>query len=192
MQSYARLLIVLILSVLSGWFLLQQFSSKAPPETSASAPTAAINFDHNAIMNMPFKDMNGEPQSLKKWQGKVIVLNFWATWCPPCREEMPELSAMQEQYNNKNLIIIGLSTDDLDTTKTFIKKAPVSYPILAGDMQAMKLAETLGNNRGILPYTVILDVKGAVVKTFFGRVNQQILEKTVTPLLQVSAINEKQ
>jgi hypothetical protein len=68
----------------------------------------------------------------------------------------------------------------------------VSYPVLAGDMQAMTLSETLGNNRGILPYTVIVDQKGAIVKRFFGRVNQQLLEKTVTPLLQVSAINEKQ
>jgi hypothetical protein len=73
-----------------------------------------------------------------------------------------------------------------------MKTAPVSYPILAGDMQAMNLAESLGNNRGILPYTVIVDANGTVVKTFFGRVNQQLLEKTITSLLQVSAVEEKQ
>lgn len=192
MQPYARLLIVLVLSVLSGWFLLQQFFSITPPETSASAPTAAVSIDHNAMMNMQFKDMNGELQSLKKWQGKVIVLNFWATWCPPCREEMPELSEMQKQYLQKNVVIIGLSTEDFDTTKAFMQSISVSYPILAGDLEAMRLAESLGNNRGILPYTVILDEKGAVVKTFFGRVNQQLLEKTILPLGQVSALKEKQ
>lgn len=192
MQSYARLLIVLVLSVLSGWFLLQQFSSKAPPETSASAPTEVVNFDHNAMMNMSFKDMNGDPQSLKKWQGKVIVLNFWATWCPPCREEMPELSEMQKQYQQKNVVIVGLSTEDFDTTQAFMRSSRVSYPILAGDLEAMRLAESLGNDRGILPYTVILDEKGAVVKPFFGRVNQQLLEKTILPLSQVSALKEKQ
>jgi hypothetical protein len=73
-----------------------------------------------------------------------------------------------------------------------MKTAPVSYPILAGDMQAMNLAESLGNNRGILPYTVIVDANGTVVKTFFGRVNQQLLEKTITSLLQASAVEEKQ
>ena len=190
MQSYGRLLIVLALSVISGWFLFHKTPETSDTEASNVAPSASIN--QNVRMDASFTDMNGQQQALKQWRGKVIVLNFWATWCPPCREEMPELSAMQEQYNNKNLIIIGLSTDDLDTTKTFIKKAPVRYPILAGDMQAMKLAETLGNNRGILPYTVIVDQKGAIVKRFFGRINQQLLEKNVTPLLQVSAINEKQ
>jgi thiol-disulfide isomerase/thioredoxin len=190
MQSYGRLLIVLALSVISGWFLFHKTPETSDTEASNVAPSASIN--QNVRMDASFTDMNGQQQALKQWRGKVIVLNFWATWCPPCREEMPELSAMQEQYNNKNLIIIGLSTDDLDTTKTFIKKAPVRYPILAGDMQAMKLAETLGNNRGILPYTVIVDANGTVVKTFFGRVNQQLLEKTITSLLQVSAVEEKQ
>ncbi len=192
MQPYARLLIVLVLSVFSGWFLLQQFFSITPPETSASAPTTAVSIDHNAMMNMQFKDMNGELQFLKKWQGKVIVLNFWATWCPPCREEMPELSEMQKQYLQKNVVIIGLSTEDFDTTKAFMQSISVSYPILAGDLEAMRLAESMGNNRGILPYTVILDEKGAVVKTFFGRVNQQLLEKTILSLSQVSALKEKQ
>ena len=72
-----------------------------------------------------------------------------------------------------------------DKTKEFIHSAPVSYPILAGDMDAMTLAETLGDNQSILPYTVIIDSKGAIVKTFFGRINQQILEETLTPLLGV-------
>ena len=120
------------------------------------------------------------------------MLNFWATWCPPCREEMPELSAMQTQYKDKNLTIIGLSTDDVETTKTFIKSAPVSYAILSGDMQAMNFAESLGNNRGILPYTVIIDAQGKVVKTFFGRVNQALLEKTLSPLLSVSTSANQQ
>ena len=189
MQSYGRLLIAFILSVLTGWFLFQQFANKAPLETTS---VAAISIDNNALMNTRFKDMNGEQQSLKQWQGKVIVLNFWATWCPPCREEMPELSEMQKQYHQKNVVIVGLSTEDLDTTKAFMKNAPVSYPILSGDLEAMRLAERLGNDRGILPYSVIIDKDGKVVTHFFGRVNQQLIEKTLIPLLKVSSSNEKQ
>ena len=182
MQSYGRLLIVIILSALSGWFLFHQTLDKKPESETVSVNTAS-----NPLANMRFPDVEGRPQALKQWQGKVLVLNFWATWCPPCREEMPELSAMQDQYKGQNFLIVGLSTDDLEQTKKFIKTAPVSYPILAGDTAAMNLAESLGNDRGILPYTVIVDTKGAVVKTFFGRVNQQLLEKTITPLLNVSA-----
>ncbi len=190
MQSYGRLLIVLVLSVLSGWFLFHKTLETNEPEAKKVA--SATSVDKNVLMNASFTDINGQQQALRQWQGKIIVLNFWATWCPPCREEMPELSAMQDQYKKQNIVIIGLSTDDLNKTKDFIKSAPVNYPILAGDMEAMSLAETLGNNRGILPYTVIVDANGTIVKAFFGRVNQALLEKTILPLLKVSSANEKQ
>jgi thiol-disulfide isomerase/thioredoxin len=182
MQSFGRLLIVVILSTLSGWYLFHQTLEK-----KGGNQTTSVKVSSKPLANLSFPDINAQPQALKQWQGKVLVLNFWATWCPPCREEMPELTAMQQQYKNQNLMIIGLSTDDLEQTKKFIKTAPVSYPILAGDTAAMNLAETLGNDRGILPYTVIVDANGAVVKTFFGRVNQQLLEKTIIPLLNLSA-----
>ncbi len=187
MQSYGRLLIVVVLSILSGWFLFHKTI-----ETERSQKTNTAVSDKNVLASASFSDMQGRQQALKQWQGKIIVLNFWATWCPPCREEMPELSAMQAQYSNKNLVIVGLSTDDLDKTKAFIKTSPVSYPILAGDMEAMNFAESLGNDRGILPYTVIIDANGNVVERFFGRINQQLLEKTITPLLKVSSLKEKQ
>jgi peroxiredoxin len=191
MQSYSRLLIVVILSALSGWFLYEQSheNKSASESTGLISPSKAPT---NIILNnLSFMDTDGHQQVFKQWHGKVIVLNFWATWCPPCREEMPELSVMQDQYKKQNLVIIGLSTDDLDKTKSFIKTSPVSYPILAGDMEAMNLAESLGNDRGILPYTVIVDTNGNVVKTFYGRVNQALLEKSINPLLNVSAVVEK-
>ena len=186
MQSNYRLLIVVILSALAGFFLFNQLQ----PKTKVQAPVATAQ--SAALLDAKFSRLDGTEQALNQWRGKIIVLNFWATWCPPCREEMPELSAMQTQYKDKNLTIIGLSTDDVETTKTFIKSAPVSYAILSGDMQAMNFAESLGNNRGILPYTVIIDAQGKVVKTFFGRVNQALLEKTLSPLLSVSTSANQQ
>lgn len=173
MQSTYRLLIIAVLALLSTAYVVKQFVF--PPTVNAPA---------NVLLDARFNTLDGKEVALKTWQNKVIVLNFWATWCPPCREEMPELSKMQDQYKNKNLVVIGLSTDDLETTKTFIQSNPVSYPVLAGDMQAMNFAESLGNNQGVLPYTVVIDEKGHIVKSFFGRVNQNLLEKTVMPLLK--------
>ena len=176
-KGFLHAAIYVLAIIFLGFSIFRIFLMPSEIKATSAAPlfTSIIN------------DPEGKPQSLKQFQNKTIVLNFWATWCPPCREEMPELSAMQEQYKGQNFLIVGLSTDDLEQTKKFIKTAPVSYPILAGDTDAMNLAESLGNDRGILPYTVIVDTKGAVVKTFFGRVNQQLLEKTITPLLNVSA-----
>lgn len=176
MQSKYRLLIAAILALITSLYLAKQFGIIAP---SSSQPSQA-----QVLLDARFNALNGSEVSLKTWQNKIIVLNFWATWCPPCREEMPELSKMQDQYKDQNLVIVGLSTEDLDTTKNFIAEQPVSYPILAGDMQAMSFAESLGNNQSILPYTVVIDEKGQLVKTFFGRVNQALLEKTVLPLLK--------
>lgn len=176
MQSKYRLLIAAILALIASVYLVKQSGLIAP---TSSQPSQA-----QVLLNARFNALDGSEVSLKTWQNKIIVLNFWATWCPPCREEMPELSKMQDEYKNQNLVIIGLSTEDLDTTKNFITEHPVSYPVLAGDMQAMTFAESLGNNQSILPYTVVIDEKGQLVKTFFGRVNQTLLEKTITPLLK--------
>ena len=179
MQSKYRLLIAAILALIASVNLVKQSRLVAP---TSSQPSQA-----QVLLDARFNALNGSEVSLKTWQNKIIVLNFWATWCPPCREEMPELSKMQDEYKNQNLVIIGLSTEDLDTTKNFIAEHPVSYPVLAGDMQAMTFAESLGNNQSILPYTVVIDEKGQLVKTFFGRVNQTLLEKTITPLLKKSS-----
>ena len=178
MQSKYRLLIAAFLTVIASVYLAKQSGLIASTKYSQPSQTQALS-------DARFNDLNGGEVSLKTWQNKIIVLNFWATWCPPCREEMPELSKMQDQYKNQNLVIVGLSTEDLDTTKNFISEHPVSYPVLAGDMQAMTFAESLGNNQSILPYTVLIDEKGQLVKAFFGRVNQTLLEKTITPLLKI-------
>ena len=173
-KASVHLAIYVLAIIFLGFSIFRIFLMPSEKNTSSAAP----------LFTSIIQDPEGKPQSLKQFENKIIVLNFWATWCPPCREEMPELSKMQDQYKNQNLVIIGLSTDDLETTKTFIQSNPVSYPLLAGDMQAMNFAESLGNNQGVLPYTVVIDEKGHIVKSFFGRVNQSLLEKTVIPLLK--------
>ena len=130
-----------------------------------------------------FPDENGKPQSLKQWQGKIIVLNFWATWCPPCREEMPELSALHSEYQDKNVVVIGISLDEIALIKEFTETTDISYPLLAAEDTGMELAAALGNNKGALPYTLIIKPDGSIAKTYFGRVSKALLEKTLKPLL---------
>ncbi|HEU4709121.1 MAG TPA: redoxin domain-containing protein, partial [Methylophilaceae bacterium] len=85
------------------------------------------------------------------------------------------------------VVVVGIATDDVAKMQSFGKELKVSYPLLAGDLDAMNLANALGNNKGILPYTVVLDQQGNVVKTFFGRVNSQMLEETLLPLTKPSS-----
>ena len=136
-----------------------------------------------ALFAATFPDNDGKPQALKQWQGKIVVLNFWATWCPPCREEMPELSALNTQYQNKNVIVLGVGIDDIGLIKEFSKGTKVSYPLFAAENGGMDLASTLGNNKGVLPYTVIIKADGTVAKTYFGRITKPLLEETLNKLL---------
>lgn len=127
---------------------------------------------------------DGVSQDLSQYKGKVIVLNFWATWCPPCREEMPELSALNKEYQDKNVVVLGIAIDELAQVKSFTQETPVSYPLFAAEEDGMSLGNSLGNDKGVLPYTVIINSDGKVVKPFFGRITKPLLETVLNPLLQ--------
>ena len=126
---------------------------------------------------------NGVGQVLSQYKGKIIVLNFWATWCPPCREEMPELSQLHSENQSKNVVVLGVAIDEIGLVKEFTHETPVSYPLFVAEDAGMALYNDLGNDKGVLPYTVIIDTNGKVVKTYFGRISKALLEATLKPLL---------
>ena len=128
-------------------------------------------------------DEHGLSQDLKQYKGKIIVLNFWATWCPPCREEMPELSELHNEYKDKNAVVLGIALDELSLVKEFSLTSPVSYPLFAAENEGMQLANDFGNNQGVLPYTVIIDPEGRVVNHYFGRISKTLLTDALRPLL---------
>ena len=143
----------------------------------------AGNQSTQAFFAASFPNEMGKPQSLKQYQNKIIILNFWASWCEPCREEMPELSALHEEYKDRNVVVLGMALEDVAAVNDFLKETKVSYPLFAADIQGMEIANQLGNNKGVLPYTVIINTHGELVKSFFGRVTKPLLENTLLPLL---------
>jgi peroxiredoxin len=169
----------IILAICFGFIIHSIFfKSQIAPTTNHEVSTPTIQ----TLFSKSFPDENGKIQNLKQWQGKIIVLNFWATWCPPCREEMPELSQLNLKYQNKNVVVVGISTDDVPTVKKFTNETKVSYPLLAADMAGSDLAFSLGNDQDVLPYTVIIKPDGTVAKTFFGRLSMPKLEETLNKL----------
>ncbi|MDR2220204.1 MAG: TlpA family protein disulfide reductase [Methylobacillus sp.] len=170
MRTGLRLLISALALGVAGFFIYRQL---APDNTAVDALYAAT-----------LPDQNGQPQALSQWRANIVLVNFWATWCPPCREEMPELSDFQEKYRARNVIVLGISTDDVAKISEYSKAHPVSYPLLAGDFQAMVLAERLGNNKGALPYSVLIDPKKGVRRIYFGRIDIQQLERDVRGIVE--------
>lgn len=136
-----------------------------------------------ALFSASLTDTQGIKQNLIQYKGKIIVVNFWATWCPPCREEMPELSLLQQEYQDKNVVVIGIAEDELAPVKEYLQSSPVTYPIFIADNENMNLGERLGNNKAVLPYTVIINSDGSVMDTFFGRITKELLENSIRNLL---------
>lgn len=137
-----------------------------------------------AVLTTQLPDLDGNEQTVSQWLGKVIVVNFWATWCTPCREEIPEFIEAQKKYGDQGLQFVGIAIDQLDRVQMFSKEFGINYPVLVGNMNTWSLLEAAGNRHSALPYTVVINRSGELVENYLGRVNLKKLEKLVIPLLQ--------
>jgi thiol-disulfide isomerase/thioredoxin len=132
-----------------------------------------------------FPDLAGKSRALGEWQGKIMVLNLWATWCEPCREEIPIMIKLQEKYRERGLTVIGLAMDDPGPVEKYAQEMRINYPILIGDIALGEFGRRLGNSNGGLPYTVIIDRSGKVITTRLGGVDEKFLEQALQPLLNL-------
>lgn len=128
-------------------------------------------------------DENNHLQNLSQYRGKIIVVNFWATWCPTCRAEMPDLSAFHKENAKNNVTVLGIAVDEVEPVKTFAIQTPVAFPVVSSKEKGMELAQDLGNDFGWLPYTIIIDREGKVAKTIYGRIDKASLQTEINSLL---------
>ncbi len=137
---------------------------------SAPNPTAS-----DKLWNSVFLGTGGESMPMAQWQGKPLLLNFWATWCPPCVEEMPMLSEFQSQHAQR-IQVLGLAVDQVSAVKKFLDKTPVSYPVAMAGSLGLSIAKDLGNQGGGLPFSVFFDDKGAQMDSKVGKLDQSMLD----------------
>ena len=131
------------------------------------------------LMRLRLPDVSGKDQSLGQWRDKVLVVNFWATWCGPCREEIPVLLRVQAKHASNNVQVVGISIDSVDKVREFAIEYQIAYPLIIGSMDVIDLTRRLGNKAAGLPYTVVLDRAGRVVKTHLGGISQVELESAI-------------
>lgn len=127
------------------------------------------------------KDLDGMPRSIVEWEGQVILLNFWAPWCKPCREEMPMLVQLQQDFGARGLQVLGLAIDDPEPVRHYAAEMPINYPLLADLVPALKVQEAYGDTR--LPYSVLIDRQGRVVYRKAGELTRAEIEVLIEPLL---------
>ncbi len=146
----------------------------------AATPQSAVD----KLLRTSFATTEGQWQTLTAWRGKVLVVNFWATWCPPCREEMPLFSRLQTKYKDKGLQFVGISIDSIDKVREYQSIEKLTYPLLLGSPDAMGLSEALGNVSQALPFTVIITRQGRLDSVKIGRLTEDELEARLPTLLK--------
>ena len=151
-----------------------------PADASAAAP---LELRSAQFWDASLPDLAERRQPLSQWLGKVVVVNFWAPWCPPCREEIPGFIALQEKLGRQGLQFVGVALDEADKVQAFAAGAGINYPILLGGGEAVQLGQVAGNRLGGLPYTVVFDRKGNAIAGLTGAVSPARLEALLQPLL---------
>lgn len=184
MKKNLSLILFVLIGVLAlggGYYVYQHNRASS---TAAPATTAIDNGNAAAtLFKAGFKDLAGIRQPLSQWRGKVLVVNFWATWCPPCRKEIPEFIKLQSKYGAQGLQFVGIAIDETAKVQAFSDQMGMNYPVLVGDLDAVALSQATGNRLGGLPYTLILDRSGKIVGTELGGLSTAKLEATLKPLL---------
>ncbi len=165
--------LALALVVATGiWFTLHQ----RPATTQAPIPSGPLP---EKLPGFALKDTEGVVRNSDEWGGKILVVNFWATWCPPCLEEMPILVEFQQQYSPQGVQVIGVAVDNLEQVKDFIDFYGINFPVLVGSDDAIALAKTMGNRISALPYTAIYDQTGKTLYAQPGKITRKSLENTI-------------
>jgi thiol-disulfide isomerase/thioredoxin len=176
------LLVTTVLALLGGYWLAQSLRQGQEDTT-----TTTLKYGGGEMIDFTLPDLDGNKQSLNHWRGKVIVLNFWATWCPPCREEIPLFVELQKKHAAGDLQIIGVAIDNKTAVMLYRQSAGINYPILLGNDDTMDLAARYGDRLDSLPYSVIIDRSGSIAVRKLGAFSKLELNSLIEPLLPATA-----
>jgi thiol-disulfide isomerase/thioredoxin len=139
--------------------------------------------DGEAVLATVLPDLDGRETPLAQWRGKVLIVNFWATWCAPCREEMPQFVAVQSRDGAKGVQFVGIAVDQVDKVRDYVKEVRINYPVLIGGFGAIELSKALGNELAALPFTIVVDKHGGVAHTQLGQLKPAQLDQLLASLL---------
>lgn len=140
-------------------------------------PTEVHSEAERAFWSSRFEGPNGEAVDLAAWRGRPLLVNFWATWCPPCVKELPLLNAFYRSHRDRGWQVLGLAVDQPSAVRGFLQKLPLDFPVGMAGLAGTELSRTLGNASGGLPYTVVLGREGTVLHRKIGQVSESDLEQ---------------
>lgn len=177
MKKSISILVIAALGLSAGFFANKLMNKPGvnPEKVATGTPEYAPAFS--------LKDLEDKLRHSKEWQGKVMMVNFWASWCPPCVREIPAFIKLQKDYADKGLVIIGIALDNKQNIVDFTDPMDMNYPVLMAEKEGVPLARAYGNRLGVLPYTVIVNRQGKIVYTHRSELTYTVAEKVIKPLL---------
>ena len=172
----------------TAWCAWQSSSRRAPAANRAVGLPGTMpqktEPNPRVLYEATFPDLTGSPVALKRLLGRPVVANFWATWCAPCVEEMPQLDALSKSL--PEIQFVGIGIDTASNISQFVTKIPVSYPLYVAGHTGIALVRELGNAAGGLPFTVLLDAEGRIFDTILGKVSPEDLNAKIGRLVAKS------
>ncbi len=173
-----KIIIIVLIAIAAavGGFFLQQ--KQAPEETTLVTPptrhTVSVVGQLRPDFTLP--DIEDKPRNASEWDGKIRLVNFWATWCPPCLREMPAFIEMQEQFADKDFVVLGIAVDRKDAVETFLETMDINYPILVGDAAALELTTLYGNRLGVLPFSAFVGKDNKIISVHNGEITAETIK----------------
>jgi peroxiredoxin len=169
--------LIALAMALAGFFASRQFFDEPLPASRLSEGGVIVGQQRPEFH---IASLAGDIVSSKNLDGRVLLLNFWATWCEPCRREMPMLVDLQAEFGARGLQVLGIAVDDPGAAREFAMTYDISYPVLVGMGEAMNMSAAYGNTDGVLPYSVLVDREGVVRWQYVGEISLN----DITTLLQ--------
>jgi peroxiredoxin len=189
MHKHRRLLLVFvaIFAGAAGSMVYRWLSRVTAPEqvtfvSSSISPAPATELIGSLRPDYTLGSSEGARVSAADFDGNVVLVNFWATWCQPCREEMPMLAELHSEFRESGFEVVGIALDEVDQARSFAAELGIDYPILVGSTDVMTVSALYGNRSGTLPYSVLLDREGIIRWAYLGELKEDELRQEISTL----------
>lgn len=184
MRRLALFATVALLAASGGYFAAMQLAGPRPAPVAVipALPTAPAALVGQRRPGFAHRDPGGRSWSADDFDGRPLLVNFWATWCTPCVEEMPMLSALQRRHADRGLQVVGIALDDAERAAEFAAGLDLAYPVLVGETDVVMTGQRYGNRGGMLPFTVLVDAAGIVRWAYLGALDAAELEAQIAAL----------
>ena len=181
MRRVALIVAVAVVAAAGGYLLAMRLAPPpapvtAPAEVGPSAPGELLG---QRRPDFAHREASGRVRTAAEFDGRPLLLNFWATWCAPCVEEMPMLSELQDQYRDRGFRVVGIALDERDRAASFARDLGLNYPVLLGEADVVVTSRRFGNTTGMLPYSVLVDAQGVVRWLRLGALERVELERII-------------